>query len=87
VRRVRVGRRQVSDTDDGGLLDDALEHDRGDGPMMVGHLSSSVLSSACSVMKRQSGDLDESAMESRPRPADHERTVAEPNVKGLVVRP
>ena len=37
LRPVRVGRRQVSDTDDGNMLDDAVEHDRSDGPTMVGH--------------------------------------------------
>jgi hypothetical protein len=37
LRPMRVRRRQVSDTDDGKVLDDAVEHDRRDGPMMVGH--------------------------------------------------
>jgi hypothetical protein len=37
LRPMRVGRGQVSDTDDGKVLDDAIGHDRSDGPMMVGH--------------------------------------------------
>jgi hypothetical protein len=37
LRPMRVGRGQVSDTDDGKVLDDAVGHDRNDGPMMVGH--------------------------------------------------